>query len=155
MKKILSPLLLLLSLSSFNAQATESDASISVNGQFGEITINKNTPAKIELHLSANDDLNKSVDYYVMAFIPASESCVASEVGLDTEVCGFTYKANSNSWTNLPIGSSLVGNVFSFENFVLLDAQLPVGTYQISFFLVDNLNLSLVTGDEISLTITE
>ncbi len=154
MKKIFSILALSLYVFSFNAQAIEAEARITVNGQAGSLTINQNTPAKIELHLEGNEDEGKSADYYVMAFLPKNANCVASEVGLDDEVCGFTYKAKTNTWTNLPLGSSLIGNVFTFNNFTLLEATLPAGTYQISFFVVNNLNLSLIAGDEITLTVT-
>jgi len=155
MKKLLPALLLLAPLSSYAAETVEADARITINGQSGEIIINKNTNAKIELHLAGNDDIGKSADYYVTAFLPANKTCVASEVGLENEVCGFTYKAGTQGWSNLPFGSSLTGQVVSFDNFTLLDSKLPVGTYQVTFFVVNNLELSLIAGDEISLTITE
>ncbi len=153
--RILKSFFILGLLMTSTAEAKEAEATITINGVMGEITLNKNTPAKIELHLAGNDDTNKSADYYVMAFIPDNKTCGTSEVGLEHEVCGFIYKSGTNTWSNVPFGTSLTGHVFSFDNFTLLESTLPVGTYEISFFVVDNLKLSLISGDEITLNITE
>ena len=152
MKKLIMYFLIII----FNIQsvyALPSEAIITINGEVNTITLAQQITPKIEIHLNANDDINKVVNFYIIGFATSNNNCLAFDVGLEKDVCGYIYRGLEDQWSSVPLGNTYSGTLQSFNNFSILDIPLPVGVYNFLFFIVDPEDSTLITGSEISLEI--
>ena len=101
-----------------SVSAKSAIASISINGDIDTVVINQATTSNIQVHLEANDDIGKNANFYIIGFAASNGRCLAFDIGLESDVCGYLYRGLEDQWSAVPLGNTYTGSLQSFQNFI-------------------------------------